>query len=107
MGPAAGAGLHLPASLRAPGGVLWAHARRQWLALTVLAATGFALVVIPAASNWLVVHGTLGRWLMILSVAILLGLATIAVINWRVHREHGREHGREAPAGLDALEEID
>jgi len=73
------------------GGALWRHARPQWLALALLTATGFALVVVPQASNWIEVPG-ISRWLTVMVVFMVLALALVVQINRRIG--HGQLHGR-------------
>jgi len=75
--------LPLPALL---GGKLWSHARGSWVALVIAVAAAFAVIVVPAATNWLEVEDA-GRWVAIAIVAGLTAVVVVAVVNWRHRRE--------------------
>ncbi len=65
------------------------HALRSWIVLAGLTAAGFALIVLPQTSNWLVVGSGGARWL---AIAVIVGaLAGVFVVaeNVRRHRAAG------------------
>jgi len=76
--------LPLPALI---GGMLWSNARRQWTALTLATATGFAMVVLPQSSNWMEVEGV-GRWVTITVAFMVVALLAVLEVNRRIRREH-------------------
>lgn len=63
------------------------YALRNWVALAAVSAAGFCLVVLPSAANWMEVDGT-HRWVLIMSLFIVIAVLTIAATNRRIGREH-------------------
>ncbi|GAA4179384.1 InlB B-repeat-containing protein [Gryllotalpicola koreensis] len=81
--------LPLPALL---GGELWRHARRTWIAVSLLTAIAFAVIVVPDASNWLEVDDVT-RWVVVAVTAAMLAVVAIIAVN----RGAGREWPTFAP----------
>ncbi len=70
------------------GGAIWAHARRQWVALAILTGLGFVLIVVPDASNWLAIHDSVVRWVAIAVAFAVAAVVVVLVLNVRAARAH-------------------
>jgi hypothetical protein len=66
------------------GGLLIRHARREWIAQSLITTVAFVVIVAPKTTNWLQVHSFL-RWLTIALCFLFLAVGAIIMLNRRAH----------------------
>lgn len=69
-----------------PGGLIKAHARWSWVALTTVTWAAFIVFVVPQSRYWLDVGDGVGRWLGIAGIAVIAGVAVALLL----HRSEAR-----------------
>jgi hypothetical protein len=73
------------------GGQLFRYSKLRWSIAFGLAATGFVLIVLPDAANWMAVESDMGVWLIATSVFIAIAIAIYLVAVRRTRRLETRE----------------